>query len=420
MKKKKVFKYAGFCFMLLLLMVPKVSAGWEDMEVLKYYFEIDTGPRYQWPPSIAYNPIDNEFIGFWRTEGKIRDDCEEGDDYECTHNFHSIDGRRISPDGELLGDPIQLVPPDENEKNRPSLAHNIFTNEYLIATPTLASPAPYEVYISIIDNLGNIKYGPEPIYEGGKTTVLLPQVFFNTKRREYLVLYDDRNIFNSYLNNVGFFLDENAHITKGPFEIGNQVGDMYAQRLSYNWKDDTYLVAWEDFRHVAGDWTANCDIYGALLDAGGGIVTEVPIMDDAGMEDEGDQRVPVPCYNPDRNEFLVVFKDRKPSLDEEGIVGAGIVGRIINADGIPQGPVFVIIDEPRIQHWPELQYIEEEKKYFMIWNDFRNDGEPPGTRFYQSTDMDVYARWLDPSGQPVGDEILIADAVEWQMTPLMA
>jgi len=81
MKKKGIFHYASFCLILLLLMAPEVRAGWEDMEVLNYYFEIDTTPRHQWYPWFKYNPIDNEFMGFWRTDGILRDDCEEGDDY---------------------------------------------------------------------------------------------------------------------------------------------------------------------------------------------------------------------------------------------------------------------------------------------------------------------------------------------------
>ena len=83
MKKKEIFKYAGFCFMLLFLVVPQVSAGWEDMEVLKFNFDIDTSPRHQWFPWVVHNPVDNEFMVTYRTDGKLRDDCAPGDEYEC-------------------------------------------------------------------------------------------------------------------------------------------------------------------------------------------------------------------------------------------------------------------------------------------------------------------------------------------------
>jgi formylglycine-generating enzyme required for sulfatase activity len=415
MKKKEFLLYTAFCLIFLLPMATDVSAGWEDMEVLNYYFGIDTTPRHQSRAEPEYNPNNNEFIGFWSTQGILRDDCEEDDDDECNNNFESVDGRRISPDGESIGNLIQLFPSDDEiVMDGPDFAHNMFTNEYLTATPIVMPSAQYKLYITIIDDVGNVKYGPEPIYESGDTTVMLPEVFFNAKRREYLVLYNDR-IFNSYLNNVGFILDENANKKKGPFEVGNQVGDFFAQRLAYNPTDDTYLVVWEDFRNVAGDWTAKCDIYGALLNAEtGGLIAEIPVMDDFGEEDNGDQRVPVPVYNPDKNEFLVVYKDIKDSLND-----AAILGRFINADGTLKGPEFVIVDAPRIQHWPDIKYVEEEQKYFMVWNDLRNDGLPKGTPFYLSEDIDVYGSWLDDMGKPIGEEIVIADAIDWQFTPHM-
>jgi hypothetical protein len=418
MEKKRISPYAIVCLALFLLFAPNVSAQWDDgMEVLNYYFEIESSPpRDQWYPWVEHNPIENEFMAIWRTSGPLREDCEPGDAVECTNDFQSMDGRRISPDGELLGDPIQLSPPEQTVKNGARFAYNIFTNEYLTASPIGARSDPTELYIARIDSVGTIQSGPQSLYEGGGGESFLPIVVFNSQRREYLVVYNDRNIYNAYNNNVGFILDENGTPIEGPFEVGNQEGDMYASRGVYNPTNDTYLVVWEDFRNVA-DWLEHCDMYGVLLDSDGNMIVEIPIMDDSGMPDEGDQRVPVPAYNPDRNEFLVVWKVAlKPSQPDAG----AIVGRFINADGTLSGEHFVVDDHPRIQHWPDIRYIQEQQKYFMVWNDTRNDGLSPGDPWYQSNAMNVYARWLDPSGTPTGDEILIAEADYWQMVPIIA
>jgi hypothetical protein len=58
--------------------------------------------------------------------------------------------------------------------------------------------------------------------------------------------------------------------------------------------------------------------------------------------------------------------------------------------------------------------VEEEKKYFMTWTDSRDDVNPPGSPWAATDDMDIYARWLDESGNPVGDEITIVDSENWQ------
>ena len=214
MKKKKIFKYAGFCFALLLLMVPEVSAQWEEMEVLNYYFSIDTGPRHQWYSKVAHNPINNEFMVVWRTSGKLRDDCEPGDDYECSHSFMSLNARRISPDGQLLADPIELLPPEVGEKLLPVIAHNDLANEYMLAFSMGPDYGEDAVYILRTDDLGTVLYGPEQLLEP-MDFAYHADIVFNTVRREYLVVYNDIGVFNAHINNVGFILDENGTQSMG-------------------------------------------------------------------------------------------------------------------------------------------------------------------------------------------------------------
>ena len=409
MKKRGILRYAVFCFIVLLFMVPEVSAGWEDYEVMKYNFDIDATPRHQWYPHVVYNPVDNEFMGAWRTEGILRDDCDPGDEYECSNNFYAINGRRISPDGELLGDLIYFSPLELGFKMMARLAHNPFTNEYIVSFSKGPSHDAGEIYIARVDSAGNILSGQESLYGSGGGGAGHADIIFNPERQENLVAYNDRNIFNGYQNNIGFILNENGTPIKGPFEVGNQVGDQYAPNGVYNPTNGTYLIAWEDFRNVAG-WMEPCDLYGALLDGNGDMITEIAILDDHGMPDAGNQRTPSIAYNPDKNEFLIVYKDQKPSL----VDSIGIVGRIINADGTAAGPAFVIEDHPKSQLWPTLTYVEDEKKYFMTWTDSRDDVNPPGSPWAASDDMDIYARWLDESGNPVGDEITIVDSENWQ------
>jgi hypothetical protein len=160
-----------------------------------------------------------------------------------------------------------------------------------------------------------------------------------------------------------------------------------------------------------------------LLDAeDGSMIKEIPVIDDhaIGEPDAGDQRVPNVVYNPDKDEFFVIWEvDEQPTVDD-----SAIRGRFLNPDGSFKGDIFTMVDAPRQQHWPDIEYIQEEQKYFMVWNDCRNDGLPPETPWYLSPAIDVYARWLDDTGSPVGDEILIAEregaGENWKQVPIMA
>jgi len=355
MRKKGILRCASFCFALLLFAVPNVSASWEDYEVLKYDFEISTNPpRDQWYPWVEYNSIDDEFMVLWRTSGPLKEDCEPGDEDECTGNFQSMDGQRVSTSGTFLGGLFQLFEPDEAYKNGARSAYNKFTNEYMTVNPVSPTPISYESELLIvrIDNLGNIQYGPTALLPAGGSESMIPIVVFNPERREYLAVYSERNIYNEHLNLIGFILNEDGTSRVGPFPLGTQLGDYYAPRAAYNPNEDTYLVVWEDFRNVA-DWLEPCDIYGALLDAeDGSMIKEIPVIDDhaIGEPDAGDQRVPNVVYNPDKDEFFVIWEvDEQPTVDD-----SAIRGRFLNPDGSFKGELFTIVDAPRQQHWPDI------------------------------------------------------------------
>jgi hypothetical protein len=151
------------------------------------------------------------------------------------------------------------------------------------------------------------------------------------------------------------------------------------------------------------------------------MIVEVPVIDDfaLGEPDSGDQRVPAVAYNPDKNKFFVVWEaDEMPSVDD-----SAIFARYVNADGTLE-PIIPLVDAPRQQHWPDVEYIQEEQKYFMVWNDCRNDGQPKGTGWWLSPSIDIYAQWMDDTGNLIGDEILIAEVAEgdegWKQVPIMA
>jgi hypothetical protein len=396
--------------LIIVLLAPPLRAGWKNMKVLKYSFDISATPRYEWYPYTEYNSIENEFMTVWRTSGMLRLDCDPGDDDECTNSFQSIHGQRVSPDGVLLGPALEWSPPEVGHKQVPRLAYNEFTNEYMLEFIRGLQGEPTRQFITTLDSTGEILNGPKEV-RLDDVNAFLPMIIFNPEHREYLLVYNDRNVFSSYLNNLGFILA----VLHGPFPVGNQVGDFYAPYGAYNPTNNTYLVVWEDFRNVS-DWMYDpCDIYGALLDADDGtMIKEIAVMDDWETPGVADQRVPVPCYNSDKNEFLVAWRDDRPSLDNYGIMG-----RIVGPDGILVGEEFVVVDPPGMQGTIEPLYIEEEKKYFVVWTDTR-DASDPGKYYFLSDEADIYGRWLDDTGKPQGDEIVLCDDPDVQMHPEMA
>ena len=190
MERKRVFFQCAVLIPLLAaVVVPSISTA-GGMEVLKYSFDISATPRQEWYPSISYNPTDNEFLLLYHTSGKLRNDCAPDDDYECTTDFHTVDGRRVSTDGELLGEPFQLSPPELGWKTLPKSAYNPAKNEYAVIFSAGAEFLGQSVYIMRIDTDGSIKYGPE-LLPTPQYAVSHPVIRFNSTDEEYLVGYND-------------------------------------------------------------------------------------------------------------------------------------------------------------------------------------------------------------------------------------
>jgi hypothetical protein len=379
----KIFNQRTIIIVLLLILYP-VSFVASDMGDFSIDFEITATPIHEWIPIPEYNPIDNEFLVLWFENGAR----EEGGE-----NMYNISAQRISPNGAFIGDsfiPILSISPER--KTLPTPAHNIYTNEYMIV---LAKDK--KLAVAIIKGNGTLVSDAVFISEN-PTTHSHPTIVFNSVRRQYLITWNDNRNGNADI--FGIIVDEDGEIIKETFEISNEKGEQINPYSCYNPTDDTYLVNWEDFRHVS-TWTENSNIYGTLLNGDGTFKTnDIPMCEDFGMEDEGDQRHNNIAYNSDRNEFLVSWTDMRPSLNN-----VGIVGRVINSDGTLGEKELVLADAPEAQIFPHFVYVKERKMYFAIWEDNRNDA--PDTYWRDAANLDIYAQWFTSTGKAVGSDFPI-------------
>jgi hypothetical protein len=376
------------CFVMCVMVQTAFSA--EPVGRLGRPFEIAATGLAEWMPRLEYNGLDDEFLVLWHASGPEEEGGEE------LNSFH---GRRISTEGQLLGDqfsPIEYV--GTRIGILPTPAFNPNTNEYMVAYNQGREGSNIDTLATIINNLGEIELDPIAMTDD-PTNQMHPAIVFNTQRREYFITYNDSR--DGDANIFGIILGEDGSIVKPEFRVNGAEGGQINPHSCYNPRDDTYLVNWEDFRNV-DDWMENSDMYGALLNGEGEVlVNDIPMRDDFGTDDEGDQRHNNIVYNPDRNEFLASWSDNgRPSLRN-----GGAVGRIVNADGSLGDNEIIISDEAGFQMFPHIVYIEERQMYFAVWEDGRNN-ENPDTIYWRDADnWDVYAGWLDASGNRVGDDI---------------
>jgi hypothetical protein len=259
-----------------------------------------------------------------------------------------------------------------------------------------------DLFTMRLDSDGNVLTQPAQLYETPASSGH-PVLVFNSKRKQYLIGTADRFHSDEY-DNVGFIVDEDATVLKGPFFFGEGNGDWthVLYYAAYNPLDDTYFIPWEDFRHATGAWYFGPnDIYAALLNGDGTTRADIPVIEDS-TEGEYEQWYPCVTYNPDKNEFFVAWFDETPSLVEDG----GIVGRLFNAEGSFKGEPSVLVDTTGSQGDVAMVYVQKHKRYFIVYQSTQNFVQSPDDPPWYF-ENDIYARWVDEDGLPLGEEIPI-------------
>jgi len=378
-------------FLVLITYISLTACTENNMRFLSPKIEIAANPHLaEWIPRIAYNSVEDEFLVVWTEQG-VR---EQGGAmmYGIAAQRFSSRGEKIAGVISPVGDPINriiLIPTPE---------FNQFKNEYFIGY-TLSGDG-FDEYGSIINGAGEIVKQPFAISERPKSQ-MHTRVAFNTKRRQFFVVYNSSESGSPDIK--GVIVNEDGTLATGELIINDSVGDQYNPYIVYNPRDDRYLINWEDFRNVP-TWEQNGEIYGTLVDGDGTVlVNNIPMIDDFGEAGEGDQRHNEIAYNEDRNEFFACWTDMAP-----GLKNVGIRGRFITADGEVAGPVFTIADAAGPQIFPHPIYIAAKKKYFVMWEDGRNQNDT-SVNWRNSTNLDIYGKWMSANGKFFSKEIVFCD-----------
>lgn len=144
-----------------------------------------------------------------------------------------------------------------------------------------------------------------------------------------------------------------------------------------------YLFTWHDTR--SGD----ADIYAQLLQDDSFVVAQAT----------NDQFNPEVVYNPDDEEFLIVWQDGRHDPDN-----ADVYAQRISVTGVLVGDAFTITTSPYQQLTPYVAYAPGEGVYLVVWRDY------PGTA---TEYFDVYGQLVSCDGALMGDRLPIAAGTGW-------
>lgn len=353
----------------------------------KTYLEIAKNELKKSLPDLAYNSEEDTFFVSWAAAPS-----------EVSEKFeYLIAGQTVSAEGELLGDPVEIVK-TENILMLPHILYNPNKNQYLLIY--VMGEDYFNLWGIILDTDGRA-LGNHFRVTKAPANQFHYNIAFNPRGSQFFIAYNDNR--NGVNDIFGIILDETGSVVKKEFLISEAPGHQINPIVCYNPYDDTYLLNWEDFRAHGdslpplGTLEVMTDIYGALLSAEGKVLrNNIPMCADA-SERNADQRFNDIVYNSKTHQFLVSWTDTRESLHN-----VGIMGRIVEADGSMPGEDFPLVDAPGAQMISHTLYLPDEDKYFIA---FERDFKEVDKFYFKDINahLSIGARWLDAKAQPEGE-----------------
>ncbi len=260
------------------------------------------GPGDQYMPDVAYSPESGVFLLVWVD---VQADAEAGVE---------IDSRRVASTGAPLGEPVTIVH-EPQAVSHPAVAYNPAAGEFLVVWQR------QDIWIEDrrLSVSGELQGPRRRIWSSllRPYPAPVPDVVYNPRTDEYLVVWDDASDDDIY----GFRVAADGGPVAGSerIVISSASGAQTGPRAGVH--DRGYLVAWEDDRDPDSS-----NLFGQLLSAAGERVnaagtpgapadTNMPLA--AAIPD---QEAPALAFNPGGVEFLLTWA-------EDRLGGADILGQ---------------------------------------------------------------------------------------------
>jgi hypothetical protein len=157
---------------------------------------------------------------------------------------------------------------------------------------------------------------------------------------------------------TGQFMTHGGLLVGEPFTIGAHVNGQYSPAVAYNPDDDEFMVVWDDWRNL------NHDIYGQRVKASdGSVFPEVQITSNPDW-----QWTPALAYDGDAGQYLVVWSDNRNDPGDDS--NWDIFGKRLKQDGTPwDGFALDICKRQDNQEHPAMAYNPQERQYLVVWED---------------------------------------------------
>lgn len=364
-------------------------------------------------PDVIYNATNEEYFVVW--EADTLDDRRD------------IFGQRVNAsNGARIGTVIKIsrqASPNNIEFNAfdPKVEWNRLSNEYLVvwrgddSTLTLIDNEN-EIFGQRLDANGNL-LGPmiRVSFMGtdgdGDTDAFNPEIAFNYRDNTYLVAWEADEVSESEHEIYAQLLDSDGSLlgARQRLSFHGQDGDASFDAddvdIAFNATENEFMLVWEGEEDAGQFIEGEREIYAIRLDHSGIPLAPAFRISDIGSDGDemSDALSPEIAWNSDRNEYLVVFGgDSIPEKDE-------IHGQRLSAAGLEIGPndfristIAAGFDSTISGGEPSLIYNERCRQYLVA---FTSESPAPQA---EDGEFEIFSRRLTVDGRPIGGDSLLS------------
>jgi hypothetical protein len=347
---------------------------------------------------VVKNRNDDKYFVFWEEKDPVG---------------YDILGVIMNLDGSISGDPFIVSGETENDHRMPKASYNPDDNQILVVFLYRSPGGNRDIRGRIVNHDGTI-IGEDIIIADHPTDEDMPTVAYSTVSHEYMVTWDvdldpnvdDRNIYGRRISRDGSPIGEEFPVSTAP-------KDQFYSEIAYNPERDQYLVVWEDFRRSTApdSWLGKGDIYGSIVDIQGNVTVEdIPIS----TNDEK-QYMPALEYSTISHLYFVSFNDHREDevKDPNYWYNANIMGRMVDQEGNLHSDEFTICNAPNNQIFSSVAVDNATGTFCVVWDDGRYFAEEA------TYIMDIFGRFYDAFGSPMGEEFTICRLPGQQHWPIV-
>ncbi len=234
-----------------------------------------------------------------------------------------------------------------------------------------------------------------------------PAVAWNSADDQFLVVWSDRRnyVLRDY-DIYGKIVAADGTKVTGDFRISDnasKMGDTWPA-VAYNPDRNEYLVVWSDSRTPA----RSNDTYGRRVAADGSLPEAGFRI--CGPAATGGEGAPAVAYDTANKSYLVVWPDgRDPNR------GLDIYGRLVPGAGVPTAADFRISGDAAVKHegYPDVAFNAAADGYLVVWRDDRS--------YVSGRGLEIYGRRVSAAGAPLGTgDTRLSDSTGGENMPAVA